>query len=404
MMKPLWELPWSYAESFVIGLGLMITGFLLEISFQHQAFLWVFPYNVIALGFFIILLYVLYKFFPNYPLIKSLQRVPASISSIVLLGLMIMVMGIVPQEASENVLINSLGLNHITTHWAFLLLLLYFLCCLGMVTLKRLHQFRWKDTGFVLNHIGLFMALVSGMMGAGDLQRVKVYLTENQPTLRAETLSGEWIELPFVIYLKDFKLDEYPPKLALIDNKTGKVIHNNGKNLFLIQPHKTYSFGNYTVRILTYFPTAGKVSVDKYAPVNQEGAAPAALIQISDNQHKIIKTGWVSSGSFLQDFEGLKINDEYSMVMTIPEPKKFSSFIDILTLEKERIPAELSVNQPFRYKGWEIYQLSYDEKKGRWSDTAVIEMVRDPWLPFVYIGIFMMIFGAIWMLWKGKKV
>ena len=43
----------------------------------------------------------------------------------------------------------------------------------------------------------------------------------------------------------------------------------------------------------------------------------------------------------------------------------------------------------------EIYQLSYDETKGKWSRMSVFELVRDPWLPIVYTGILMMIAGAI---------
>jgi len=90
--------------------------------------------------------------------------------------------------------------------------------------------------------------------------------------------------------------------------------------------------------------------------------------------------------------------------MTIPEVKKFSSDIDILTKEGERISATLEVNKPFKYKGWEIYQLSYDDKMGKWSNLSVLELVKDPWLPLIYIGIFMMISGAFYMFWMGNKI
>jgi len=61
------------------------------------------------------------------------------------------------------------------------------------------------------------------------------------------------------------------------------------------------------------------------------------------------------------------------------------------------------VNKPAKVKGWEIYQVGYDDQLGRWSDTSVIEFVRDPWLPFVYTGIFMMIAGAITLFWSGRN-
>ncbi|MDO9038914.1 MAG: cytochrome c biogenesis protein ResB, partial [Lutibacter sp.] len=100
----------------------------------------------------------------------------------------------------------------------------------------------------------------------------------------------------------------------------------------------------------------------------------------------------------------LKIDEKFSLVMTIPETKKFSSDIDILTQEGERISTVLEVNKPFSFGGYKIYQLSYDDKMGKWSDLSVLELVRDPWLPFVYIGIFMMIAGAFYMFWMGNKI
>ena len=41
---------------------------------------------------------------------------------------------------------------------------------------------------------------------------------------RATDDKGKLIELPLAIELKDFTIDEYPPKLMLIDNETGGVL------------------------------------------------------------------------------------------------------------------------------------------------------------------------------------
>ena len=42
-----------------------------------------------------------------------------------------------------------------------------------------------------------------------------------------------------------------------------------------------------------------------------------------------------------------------------------------------------------------MYQLSYDETKGKWSTVSVFELVRDPWLPVVYAGILMLLLGSV---------
>jgi cytochrome c biogenesis protein ResB len=99
----------------------------------------------------------------------------------------------------------------------------------------------------------------------------------------------------------------------------------------------------------------------------------------------------------------LKIDENLSVVMTIPEVKKFTSEVSILQKNGERIETTIEVNKPFDFDGWKIYQLSYNEKMGKWSNTSVLELVKDPWLPYVYIGIFMMIAGAINMFWVGNK-
>lgn len=92
------------------------------------------------------------------------------------------------------------------------------------------------------------------------------------------------------------------------------------------------------------------------------------------------------------------------MVMTVPEPKEFSSEITILEKSGKEIQATLEVNKAFNYQGWNIYQTSYDEKMGKWSDLSVVELVKDPWLPFVYFGIFMMLIGALHMFWMGNNI
>ena len=404
IQRNLWESPWGYVESFLIGFGLIVTGFFLEVFVATDtAFTIVYPYNVIGLVIYILVLFVLYKWFTESQLIRWLTKVPASISSIALITFMVMIMGIIPQIPSQNNIINSLGLNHITNNWAFLFILFQFLTCLGLISIKRILQFKWSNFGFILNHVGLFLALIAGVLGSGDLQRLSINVYENKPSFIATDANRNEVELPFAIYLNDFLIEEYNPKLALVDNKTGSIAHNDGKNLYLVEKGETYHFHNFEVKIDDFLPNAIRFGT-RYESVNELGSPPAAKITVKNIENDSIQTAWISSGSFRYPYESLKISEEYSIVMTIPEVKKFSSDIDILTIEGERISTILEVNKPFKYEGWKIYQLSYDDKKGKWSDLSVIELVKDPWLPFIYIGIFMMIAGAIYMFWTGNKI
>ena len=404
IQRNLWENPWGYAESLFIGIGLIVTGFFLEVFVASDTtFTLSYPFNIYFLAGYVLVLFVLYKWFSTTQLIRWLTKVPASISSIALVTVMVMIMGIIPQIPSENNIINNLGLNHITSNWAFLLIIFQFLTCLGLISIKRILQFKWSNIGFILNHTGLFLALTAGMLGTGDLERLSLNVYENKANFIGTDAQRNEVELPFAIYLKDFLIDEYNPKLALVDNTNGSIAHNDGKNLYLVEKGETYYFNNFEVKIDEFLPNAIRFGM-RYEAVNEIGSPPAAKISIKNIKNDSIKSAWISSGSFRYPYESLKISEEYSIVMTVPEVKKFSSDIDILTKEGERISTVLKVNKPFKYKGWKIYQLSYDDKMGKWSDLSVIELVKDPWLPFIYIGIFMMIAGAVYMFWMGNKI
>ena len=404
VQRNLWENPWGYVESFFIGFGLIVTGFFLEVFVaSDSAFTLTYPYNVIFLIGYVSLLFVLFKWFSTSQLVRWLTKVPASISSIVLVTMLVMIMGIIPQVTSQNNIINNLGLNHITSNWAFLLILFQFLTCLGLISIKRILQFKWSNFGFILNHVGLFLALIAGILGTGDLQRLSINVYEGKPSWIATDAQKNEIELPFAFYLNDFLIDEYNPKLALVDNNTGSVVHNDGKNLYLVEKGETYYFNNFEVKINEFLNTSGRIG-NRYEPVNEIGSPPSAFITVKNTKTDSVQSGWISSGSFRYPYESFKISEDYSMVMTIPEVKKFSSDIDILTKDGERISTILEVNKPFKHKGWKIYQLSYDDKKGKWSELSVLELVKDPWLPLIYLGIFMMIAGAFYMFWMGNKI
>jgi len=80
-------------------------------------------------------------------------------------------------------------------------------------------------------------------------------------------------------------------------------------------------------------------------------------------------------------------------------PKQFTSIIYVDGVRKAT-----SVNHPCHHKGWFIYQNSYDRTN---PDSSVLELVRDPWLPVVFLGMLILSIGAILSLrsvWNSKYV
>ena len=86
------------------------------------------------------------------------------------------------------------------------------------------------------------------------------------------------------------------------------------------------------------------------------------------------------------------------------QPKRYASEIVVRTKSGDVKHAIVDVNKPIRISGWKIYQYGYDTQKGTQSQMSILELVRDPWLPAVYTGIYLMLFGALLMFMrKGRK-
>ena len=76
-------------------------------------------------------------------------------------------------------------------------------------------------------------------------------------------------------------------------------------------------------------------------------------------------------------------------------PRRFASDIQILTRSGKNIRTTIDVNKPVVVEGWKIYQYGYDTQMGPLSQTSILELIRDPWLPLVYTGVYLMLAGAV---------
>jgi len=78
-------------------------------------------------------------------------------------------------------------------------------------------------------------------------------------------------------------------------------------------------------------------------------------------------------------------------------PKQYSSDFSI-----EGRTMHTAVNSPCHYKGWMIYQYSFDKER---PDVSVLGFVHDPLLPVVYLGMILLAIGAVLSIgsvWKNK--
>ena len=271
-----------------------MAGLMLELSVgpvNWDAFRW--PVNGIVLAGFLTIIAIIFLLRKRVYGFQFIGTYKAAIPTLVYAVVLTIVMGLTRQT------VDGVWLNNMLSFWPFVLIYVYIAVILGQIILRRLLHFQWKrDIPFLLNHLGLFLAMTTATLGNADMQRLKMITVKGEPEWRALTSQQQIVELPIAIELKDFIMETY------------------------------------------------------------------------------------DDGS----------------------PRRFASDIQILTQTGKNIQTTVEVNKPVEVDGWKIYQYGYDTQMGAMSQTSILELVSDPWLPLVYTGIYMMLAGAVCMfLFGGRK-
>jgi hypothetical protein len=395
--KKLWVQPWNYKEGFIIVGILIIFGFILNFVFGANLIMPTFPNNIICGLCFVILTISLYLIFNNTPIFNWLTSIKFSLCIISAFTLLVLFMGFIPQTENQNYLIKQLGLNNILQSFSFAIIYTLFILVLGLVTIKRLIPFSTKNIGFLLNHLGLWLVLFLSTIGTGDIQKVKLTVNKTGYSYSGYNQNQKFInDLGIAIKLKEFKIEEYKPKLYFINNRTGEPINNQNN---VIKKGNKFDFLDWQVTVLEDFDYSA-IHQNEYYSIYDYGAVNSAKIQIQ-KQDSVLKS-WISCGNFRNPPKYIELDSNYAIVMANPEPKKFTSNISILTNQKENFESIVEVNKPIDVNGWAIYQHSYDEKMGRWSEYSILELVKDPWLNYVYIGFYFLIAGSIYLIFGSK--
>jgi cytochrome c biogenesis protein ResB len=170
--------------------------------------------------------------------------IPAMVYAVVLT----IIMGLTRQQAGGR------WLNDMLSFWPFVLIYVYIAVILGIIILRRLlHLHSWKrDVPFLLNHLGLFLALTTATLGNADMQRVKMICGIDEPEWRAMTADGRIIEMPIAIELKKFIMETYDDGSPKRFASEIQILTKSGKNIETVvdvnKPHevdgwKIYQYG-----------------------------------------------------------------------------------------------------------------------------------------------------------------
>lgn len=283
----------GFLAGFLLGGGILAAGILLQVF--AGPFPWArlaFPVNAVLLALFLLLLVLLYAFRRKVRFFAWMMRLDAAVPALCyVLGLTI-VLGLVRQREEGG---GIPWLSQMLDFWPFVLSYIWLMTLLGLVTLKQVLFFSWRSIPLLLNHLGLFLALACGALGAPDMQDLFMTVTEGTLATTAEDADGAVHTSGISVELHDFIMELYPLQ-------------------------------------------------------------PGARMQM---------------------------------------PKRFASEITLFDREGKVCDAVIEVNKPLKAAGWTIYQYDYDAQAGPESRISVLELVRDPWQPFVLAGILMMLCGAL---------
>lgn len=294
-----WSRDLSYAHALIAVAGGIGAGFALQIARGGGALVpptW--PINAIFLGLFAGWLLLLS--FSTGRIVAWLAGVPFALISILGVGLLSIVGGVIPQSAEQTAgWIKLGGFAHVFNGAPFAVAMLFLLTNLGLAAIRRIQQYREKAWFFSLNHVGLWVILAASFFGAGDVIRARMILVEGQAEALIVDAAGRSGYLPFGLLLQRFYVDAY--------------------------------------------------GVDSGRP----GAPKRFVAEATVLQHN-------------QKFEDVRIE----------------------------------VNQPLRRDGWALYLTNYELSSTGQTNQCLIEAVFDPWLSWVYTGVFLMLGGAVAMLFR----
>lgn len=358
-----------------------------------------FPMNLyifIELFFITLALWVLFK---KKKFVQWLASSKAALAAISLFAFTVLIMAITPQGNTKSEIINALGLNQMIYSWMYAFSVAFLLLSLGLVTIRRMLPFKGRNIAFFVNHFGLWLATSTSILGFADKQQLLMPVNVNQLVWYAENDQKVITELPFALKLEQFTVKYHPPKIALM-NKEGEPYKAKGDQLKEINNKETLNISGHKIEIIDFYEHA---FINGDTIVNAAGVAGttvAAKIKLNILKDSVVET-WISSGNYMFSGNYLILHPDTILGLLSPEPSYYGS--DVLLYTKSGIDGErrtIAVNKPISAEGWTIYQYSYDGRLGKDSPYSVFSVIRDPWLPIVYVGIFLMMAGAIWLLFS----
>ena len=216
-----------------------------------------FPLNLILALIWVLVMVSVWKTRKKSLFVGFMLSRGATVSAILLFLAFSLVVGI----SGERELVSS---------WVFAAVMLYLQTVLLFVILRgwraqtatgaRLGAVRWR---FLLNHVGILLAVSSAFWGAPDTEVLRVRAIKDIPVIEAVSMDGIPESLPFEIRLNEFKTETWSngvPSMfeaKLLVNGENVVLKVNepynvsfGKDLYLVGFDSMYDSGSCILQVV----------------------------------------------------------------------------------------------------------------------------------------------------------
>ena len=285
----MWVKPWHMKEGFLIGGGLLFMGVLLQLAVGPIRWeLFASPVNWIVLVLLFSAMGAMYSLRRKVYAFEWMMHTGAAVPCLVYAVSLTILMGLLPQVRAGGMP----WLSQMLRFWPFVLIWTWMMVISALAALNHIIRWKVREIPFILNHLGVVVAIVAATLGSADTQNLHLTAFTGEPEWRGVDEEGMVHQSGLTIELHKFTLEEY-----------------------------------------------------------EDGT-----------------------------------------------PKRFASDITVYTEDGKTVQGTVEVNKPLKVNGWKIYQYDYDIQYGAESPYSVFQLVRDPWILWVYIGIFMMIAGALCLM------
>lgn len=286
----------------------------------------------------------------------------------------------------------------LSVYWLALTILLIW----GLALFGRLV----RVPSLLLIHLGCILVLL-GSMGASNrghkLQKslwgiekipagyMRIY--EGQSTNVVTSGDGRPIgELPFMIRLKDFRLEYYKPEYLHIQSRS-----REGQRWKVpVKTNAEYSLGSDfgTVTIVRAFENF-KFNIERKIAYDDPGPGynPALEVQIKHPD------GNVTTDYAFERFPRHVHEEDEFLLLYQRIISDYISELEVTKNAKVVAAKNIEVNHPLHFGGYHLYQQDYDAEAGQYT---FLEVVSDTGLNLVYAGYIMLCIGVFWKLWLRR--